>query len=54
MDNNGNKIYKITKCGVKKEVYGFIPGLSIRFKGKNSTVELYEPLPKFSKCKVLF
>lgn len=48
---NGNKIYKIDKYGNRKPFWGIIPGLSIRFKGKNSIIELHEPLPKFSKCK---
>lgn len=48
---NGNKIYKIDRYGNRKRFWGIIPGLTIRFKGKNSTVELYEPIPKFSKCR---
>ena len=48
---NGNKIYKIDKLGNKKLFRGIIPGLTIRFKGKNSIIELHEPLPKFSKCR---
>ena len=48
----GNKIYIVDKNGNKKRFFGFIPGLNIRFKGKNSVVELYEPLPKFSRCRI--
>lgn len=48
----GNKIYIVDKNGNKKRFFGFIPGLNIRFKGKNSVVELYEPLPKFSGCRI--
>lgn len=47
----GNKIYKIDKYGNRKRFWGIIPGLIIRFKGKNSTVELYEPIPRFLKCR---
>ena len=49
---NGNKIYKVDKSGNKRRILGFIPGLNIRFKGKNSTVTLHEPMPKFSKCRI--
>lgn len=51
---NGNKIYIIDKNGKQRFALwgGVIPGLTINFKGKNSTVKLYEPLPKFSKCKL--
>ena len=48
----GNKIYKVDKYGNKKRILGFVPGLNIRFKGKNSTITLYEPVPKFSKCRI--
>lgn len=49
---NGNKVYKVDKNGKKRRILGFIFGLNIRFKGKNSTVTLYEPIPKFSKCRI--
>ncbi len=48
----GNKVYKVDKNGNKRGILGFIPGLNIRFKGKNSTITLYEPLPRFSKCRI--
>lgn len=48
----GNRIYKVDKNGKKKRILNLIFGLNIHFKGKNSTVTLYEPLPKFSKCKI--
>ena len=48
---NGNKIYKIDKNGKKKRIFGFIPGLNIRFKGNNSTIILHEPFPKFKNCR---
>lgn len=46
-----NKIYKIDKAGKRKRVF-FISGLKISFKGKNSIVELKEPMPHFSKCRI--
>ena len=49
---NGNRVYKIDKNGNKKPIFGIIPGLNIRFKGKNSKVILCEPIPKFSRCKI--
>ena len=48
---NGNKIYKIDKNGKRKRIF-FIPGLSVKFLGENSTVEIKEPIPKFSMCKI--
>ena len=48
---NGNRIYKIDKNGKKRRVF-FVPGLRIHFKGKNSIVELTEPLPKLTNCRV--
>lgn len=47
-----NKIYKIDKNGKRKRIWGFIPGLSIHFKGKNSIVEIHEPIAKFNRCKI--
>ena len=47
-----NKVFKIDKNGNKKRILGIIPGFNIRFKGKNSSVILYEPVPKFSRCKI--
>lgn len=44
----GNKIYKLEN-GNRKRVF-FIPGLHIKFKGKNACVEIKAPYPKFSKC----
>lgn len=46
-----NRIYKIDKNGKKKRVF-FIFGLYISFKGDNSTVEIYEPIPKFINSKI--
>ena len=48
----GNKIYIIKKDGTKRQILGFIPGLRIKFKGKNSIVELHEPLAKFDRCQI--
>ncbi len=47
---NGNKIYKIEN-GVKKRVF-FIPGMSIKFKGKNSVAEIHYPLPELKRCRI--
>ena len=47
----GNKIFIEDKNGNKRRVF-FIPGVCIRFKGKNSTVTFQEPLGKFSFCKI--
>lgn len=46
----GNKIYKIEN-GVKKRVF-FIPGMSIKFKGKNSVAEIHYPLPELKRCRI--
>ena len=48
----GNKVYIVNKNGIRKRFFGFIPGLNIHFKGKNSVVEIYEPIPRFSECKI--
>lgn len=48
---NGNKIYVIDKNGKKKRVL-FIPGLNIRFKGKNSTVVVKQPIAPFNRCTI--
>lgn len=48
---NGNKIFKIDKNGKRHRVL-FIPGLKIKFTGKNSSVTLYEPIPRFRCCKI--
>lgn len=47
-----NVVYKIDKNGKKKRIFGIIPGLNIRFIGRNSTVTLCEPMPKFVHCKI--
>ena len=44
-----NKIYKIDKDGNRHRIF-FCNGLNIRFKGKNSIIELETPLPKFKNC----
>lgn len=46
-----NKIYKIDKNGNKKRVF-FIWGIRFSFKGKNSVVEIHEPLAKFDRCRI--
>lgn len=48
----GNKIYIVDKNGKRRRIFGFIKGLNIRFKGKNSVVEIHEPIARFSKCKI--
>lgn len=48
----GNKIFRIDKFGNKKRVF-FIPGIRIKFKGKNSTVTISEPFAKFMNCRFL-
>ena len=45
----GNKIYKVDKNGNKRRVFG-IKGVKIRFKGRNSTILIHEPIAKFRKC----
>ncbi len=47
----GNKIFKVDRKGNKKRVF-FIPGLFVRFKGKNAAVTVSEPYPKFDRCTV--
>lgn len=47
-----NKIYKIDKNGNKKRVF-FIRGIHFSFKGKNSVVEIHEPLAKFDRCRIV-
>lgn len=47
-----NKIYKIDKNGNKKRVF-FIWGIRFSFKGKNSVVEIHEPLAKFDRCRIV-
>lgn len=48
----GNKIYIVDKNGKRRRIFGFIKGLNIRFKGKNSIVEIHEPIARFSRCKI--
>lgn len=49
----GNRVYKITKDGKRKLVpFNYIKGLSISFKGKNSVIEIKEPVPKFHHSKI--
>ena len=48
----GNKIYKIDKNGRKRRIY-WVKGLNIKFKGRNSTVILHEPIPRMKKCKIV-
>ena len=45
----GNKIYIIDKNGNKKRVF-WVKGLKVKFKGKNSTVLIQEPISRFKKC----
>ncbi len=47
-----NKIYKIDKNGNKKRVF-FIRGIHFSFKGKNSIVEIHEPIAKFDRCRIV-
>ena len=47
-----NKIYKIDKNGNKKRVF-FICGIHFSFKGKNSVVEIHEPVAKFDRCRIV-
>lgn len=47
---NGNKI--LLSGNKQKCLFGFIPGLFVRFKGKNSKVIIHEPIPKFSHTKI--
>ncbi len=47
----GNKIFIVDKNGNKRRVF-FVPGVNVKFKGKNSTVTFHEPLGKFSGCKI--
>ena len=47
-----NKIYKIDKNGNKKRVF-FIRGIHFSFKGKNSVVEIHEPVAKFDRCRIV-
>ncbi len=47
-----NKIYVITKDGVKKRVFK-IPGLKFKFNGEKSTVIIQEPILKFKKSKII-
>lgn len=46
-----NRIYKIDKNGNKKRIF-FVLGLGISFRGKNSTITIKEPFPKFLRCKI--
>ncbi|MBE7703189.1 MAG: acyltransferase [Cyanobacteria bacterium SIG28] len=46
-----NKIYKIDKNGNKTRIF-FVPGLTIRFYGKNNVVNIGYPYPKFNFCKI--
>ena len=49
----GNRVYRITEDGKKKLVpFNYIKGLHISFKGKNSIVEIKEPLSKFHHSKI--
>lgn len=48
----GNKIFITNKNGNKKRVFWFW-GLKIRFKGKNSIINLQEPLIKFKRSKLV-
>ena len=44
-----NKIFKVDAKGQKSQIF-FIKGLKVKFKGRNSTLVFYDPLPKFKKC----
>lgn len=46
-----NRIYKIDKNGKRRRVF-FIKGLFVKFKGKNSIIELHEPCIKFRFSKI--
>lgn len=46
-----NKIFKINKEGQKSRVF-WIKGLRVKFKGSNSTILIYEPLPKLRKSLI--
>lgn len=49
----GNRVYRITEDGKRKLVpFNYIKGLHISFKGKNSIVEIKEPMPKFHHSKI--
>lgn len=48
----GNKIYKINKDGKKKRVF-FVKGLFIKFKGKNSVIELHEPYLRYRNSRIV-
>ena len=56
-----NKIYKIDKNCKRRRVF-FVKGLSVKFKGSNSVIELHEPCIKFrassivcgDNCKISF
>ena len=51
--NKNNKLYLVYDNGEKEEVDN-IPGLSIEWKGENSTIEIgASPLPKFKNCRLL-
>lgn len=49
-----NKVYIIDKNGNKKRKFFFrkIGGIKIKFKGKNATVILHEPIKNIKKCKI--
>lgn len=47
----GNKIYKIDQNGKKKRIFKF-KGIKIKFKGKNSTIIIYEPLRNIRNSKI--
>lgn len=49
--NRGNKIIEIDKNGNTKRKL-FIKGLYIKFKGRNSTVIVHKPFPKFKSCRI--
>ena len=46
-----NKIYKIDEKGNRHRIW-YCYGLNIKFKGRNSIVELETPLPKYRNCLI--
>ncbi len=48
----GNKIYKVDRQGKRKRAF-FIKGLKIKFKGRNSVIELHEPFLRYRNSKII-
>lgn len=47
-----NKIILIDEKGNSKSTF-FVKGLKFVFQGKNSTVKIHKPIPRFKKCKII-